>query len=412
MINKRQFIDIIIICYIVSIFLFSTNTALYTISNYVFAIFAFSALIHIGYYRNYKLSILGSTMLIPIVVFSIITIPFAINRGLASEIATTLISLYLLVLLIINCLKDRNREEVILIAFVIGGLFTAIQVIMQYGFNGIFIGLQSGTRIGSDLYQLNYLGRFSYWTSIIAFFYAYVERKQWLYIIFILSSFVCLGSGSRQAWISLLICMILILFSIKTGETKLRNIFTVFVLVGILFSIASSPVFNEVSERLISGINSMFNDSGLSSDKKRVEMIHFGFSIFISNPVTGIGLGNISEVTTGILNGYGYLHNNYVELLACGGLIGFICYYGIYVKLFKELNNTLKQSNDLKHLNMVKFSIILLVGQLSMDMFAVNYYSKQQYLLFAFCYLVVNRRISYQNRGKVNDDILNNNTSL
>lgn len=119
---------------------------------------------------------------------------------------------------------------------------------------------------------------------------------------------------------------------------------------------------------------------------KRLEMIKLGFELFLRNPIWGIGLDNVRKVVTGILSEYKYLHNTYIELLATGGIPGFACFYGIYYRIIKRINNirrTYGLSDDMK------IAMVLLTGQLILDIFVVSYYSKIQYILFAYVLILL-----------------------
>lgn len=60
------------------------------------------------------------------------------------------------------------------------------------------------------------------------------------------------------------------------------------------------------------------------SDSIRDNLIRGGMEIFYDHPILGIGFGGTSKVL-GM-----YAHNNFVEMLACGGFIGFTIYYSLY----------------------------------------------------------------------------------
>ena len=55
----------------------------------------------------------------------------------------------------------------------------------------------------------------------------------------------------------------------------------------------------------------------------------------------GIGMNNSWVYKYGM-----YLHNNYIELLADGGIIGFICYYIMYIHVLFLLTKNKDKYND------------------------------------------------------------------
>ena len=81
------------------------------------------------------------------------------------------------------------------------------------------------------------------------------------------------------------------------------------------------------------------------------------------------------------LNFNAYLHDNFVELLCGGGIIGFGLYYAMYVCLFSQLWKY-------RHVDRqrVAFFTLWLVLMLAMNYGMVTYYSKAQnfYLMIHF----------------------------
>ena len=87
-----------------------------------------------------------------------------------------------------------------------------------------------------------------------------------------------------------------------------------------------------------------------------------------------IGIANANIYTLANYNNDHYLHNNYIELLACGGLTGFIIYYSVWLYVFVTF---LKYR---KYRDMVyDICLVLLIIHLVMDYGSVSYYSKETY---------------------------------
>ena len=132
----------------------------------------------------------------------------------------------------------------------------------------------------------------------------------------------------------------------------------------------------------------------------RIQLMEIGISIFKAHPMLGVGMDNATEIVAPLFyKEYYYLHNNYVELLADGGVVGFVIYYSIYGYLIFILlrYRTLRD----RQFNMC---IVLLVTILLMDIGAVSYLMKCTYIfvmLFFFC-VEKTRRIS----ARSNKDII------
>ena len=111
-----------------------------------------------------------------------------------------------------------------------------------------------------------------------------------------------------------------------------------------------------------------------------------GLQLFRQSPLIGIGIGNANLYTQILFGNNHYLHNNYVELLACGGLIGFFLYYSIHLYILFFLWKYRKYRDK-------EFDIclVLLLINLIVDYGAVSYYDKGRYL---FLYLYWLKTIS------------------
>jgi len=62
----------------------------------------------------------------------------------------------------------------------------------------------------------------------------------------------------------------------------------------------------------------------------RMEMVELGWKIFLDNPLVGCGLGCPRVLCLKSFNIDCYLHNDFIEILAGGGLVGFLLYYSIF----------------------------------------------------------------------------------
>jgi len=119
---------------------------------------------------------------------------------------------------------------------------------------------------------------------------------------------------------------------------------------------------------------------GLSA-KARSDMIRFGWHYFLENPLGGIGIGNATAI-------YGsYLHNNYIELLCCGGIIGFVIYYSRYLFLLCSIIRNINICNNKKE--SIYPCFILLSILLILDYGRVTYYTKPSQIYFVLLFLQI-----------------------
>ena len=117
----------------------------------------------------------------------------------------------------------------------------------------------------------------------------------------------------------------------------------------------------------------------------RYRYIQSGLETFIANPIIGIGLNNSRFITMTVSGEYTYLHNNYVELLACTGIIGFSLYYYEFIYIFKNIFKYLKKEPFLK------LALILSILLFLMDFGVVSYCEIKESMYLLIIYILVDK---------------------
>ena len=130
------------------------------------------------------------------------------------------------------------------------------------------------------------------------------------------------------------------------------------------------------------------------STRERQQMIEEGLKQFHETPILGIGIGATSYITMQFLGRATYLHNNYVELLASGGLIGTLLYYVPILKVGVE--NWKNRKKSIAN----QFGFIIVVIIIINDFAAVQYFSKISYVLFAIVIASANVEASTRSKCK------------
>lgn len=206
-----------------------------------------------------------------------------------------------------------------------------------------------GSRIGGN--NTNTFGYIVSTGAILAFYFGYVKNKR-LFNLFIPLLFLSsVFSSSRKALASVIIgFFLLILFAINKKYRYLHILllilfsFSVLILLFYddnLYSIIGFR-FESMFGHLISRDTS--NDASLGL---RDYFIEFAKILFAQSPIYGQGFANFSVLlsTESQINAETYAHNNYWEILADLGIIGFIVYYWFYaVLLVKFIKNILSGS--------------------------------------------------------------------
>ena len=143
--------------------------------------------------------------------------------------------------------------------------------------------------------------------------------------------------------------------------------------------------FSGVKERMLTMINAALGNGKVDhSTIVRNKMKQLGLEWFFKYPIKGIGIANPHILAAKYLNFDAYLHDNFVELLCGGGIIGFCLYYSMYAYLFFELWRYRKVEPVC-----VTFFAMWLFLMFAMNYGMVTYYSKSEnyYMMINFFYV-------------------------
>ena len=134
------------------------------------------------------------------------------------------------------------------------------------------------------------------------------------------------------------------------------------------------PIFSTINRRFQSYLSGNLN----TSDETRNNMINFGIELFKERPILGYGLNNYRNYYyTGQ-----YSHNNFIELLVCLGIVGFVLVYVMYFSPIKViLKNWIQNSRQIN--NEHKMLLFLLIVNLVFGYGMVQIYDKNVWILLA-----------------------------
>jgi O-antigen ligase len=285
----------------------------------------------------------------------------------------------------------ENPVRSLLRAFMYSGYVLTCYTFIYSGMDVIMDVLYSSGRLGISFDNVNAVGMMCSVTIIIACYFAIYEKISLSFILVIPTLLVMLASGSRKALIMLVLGIVLLNFFKAVAEKRLYSmikfIFAIIVIMLILKATLSMTIFSGVYGRM-EGLIASFTGEGKvdHSTYLRKWFIEVGFNIFKENPIIGVGMGNAHIINAGITGRNTYLHNNFVELLADGGLIGFTLYYSIYAYILYMIVR--------KHLwveKEVQIIMAILLCRLVADYGMVSYYSKITYFYFMLFFIGIEK---------------------
>ena len=317
---------------------------------------------------------------------------WGIRSGAAIQKGVTIVEILICMSIIYMHYAKGNTIKPLVSSIMWAGYVVVIYAIVFYGLNTIKTIISAGERLDNSFSNINSIGMLASIAIIITIYrILFLTKKITIDNIFIVPCIVMVAaSGSRKALIMVVFGIFYIVIAKYSSKNILKNIFIWIVLGIILFFIfywaSTLPMFEGIIGRMES-LTNLLKGSGKYdySAWLRQQFIKIGMSQFYQHPVTGIGIGSSGSVLLNIMGEDTYFHNNYVELLACGGVIGTIVYYNIYYYLIKNLIKNRKNIKD-KYFSLCMILIILL---LFMDYANVTYFSKTQYFYFMMLFLEV-----------------------
>jgi len=281
----------------------------------------------------------------------------------------TMLQIFLVNYLIYEYLYFTNQEKKILSMIAIAGTLASLFVIIYYGGFNYFRLINTYYRMGQDIANTNDLGIFAAVACAISFYKFYSEKKRIYIVLFIICLVITGGSGSRSALIMALLPILAYSLSLIEPKKAIKVLASIIAFVLILYFISTRiSVFDYTISRLLN-VQSFFSGEGYvdRSVLSRQNMVEEGLEQFIKTPILGIGIANASI----FLSSHYYCHNNYVELLSTGGLVGFLVFYLRYIFPLGKLMPIVKKKNPT-----INFIVALILSFMVIEYFHVSYYEK------------------------------------
>lgn len=318
----------------------------------------------------------------------------------------------LLVLTTTYAIRIQNPTG-LLYALMIGALSLSGYMFLLYGVSGIINALgQTENRIGWLINNVNAVAN-SLVVGAVALFGTAIFYRKWIFLVLLIPVGICiLAAGSRTAVISLLVGVLAIaFFAIRSKENLSQAIlWAIGIFAGLLIVWVALRNLTATQQLIIRIENAIAVFTGRqavykeSSSQGRLDYIKLGWAYFLKSPIWGNGIGCAGYAIVEEFGRITYLHNNYIELLASGGIIGFFLYYAPYFSVFIKLCKRAFRQHDKDP--MVYIAFALLIAKLTSHMGTVMYYSKIEFLLLAFWIAVTYRPRGHgsiaDNLGEVN----------
>lgn len=215
-------------------------------------------------------------------------------------------------------------------------------------------------------------------SCIVALYFAIVEHRRKAFVPVVIFLAILLMGGSRKNIVSIpLIALIFSLFSGNAAKKLKMLAIVVALLVLGLYLLNTVPALSQIRtaiERMFSGLSGNKTTQVDASTEERMYLMNQGIKVWAEHPILGVGWHNYRFYNASGL----YAHNNYVEMLASLGIVGFLLYYAIFFRVAYLL------AVALLHKRVRKEDVLLLGYSLSvllMEIGSITLYFKERMIL-------------------------------
>lgn len=216
---------------------------------------------------------------------------------------------------------------------------------------------------------------------VVSFYFAlYCDEKRY-YVITVMDLFVILLTSSRKSLLAAVIGIVMLaLMKVKRRNVILRIFAVLGLVVALYYLIMSVPeLYRTIGVRFESMVKHLSGEGGDYSISLRQKFIENAQDMFFERPILGYGINNFVIQIGRRINISTYAHNNYYEILADLGIVGFAVFYGYY---FYLLANTVKAWRKTDS-SMAKMMLTLIAVIMICEYGLVSYYSV--YMQMALC---------------------------
>ena len=396
--NRKITIELILLAiYSAFVFMFDADESNVRLIYVAYGLLCFSLIFASQTFAFYR----ESKFFIFYLVFGVFSLLWAADLDTAFARVRAVFLLTVLLVLLTSYIVKIEKPIYLVIALVIGTVALSAYMFYLYGVSGILEALwEGGERLGSLINNVNAIGN-GLVVGMIALIGLSVFYKKWILLLLLIPLGICLlAAGSRTATISFLVgFFVLFSFKIKTENNSLKKfivfISVILIIIVVWLIVRTIPALQELVLR-IENVFAVFSGGEVvgkeSSAQTRMDYIELGWEQFLKSPIWGNGIGCAGYAIQEKYGHVTYLHNNYIEILASGGIIGFVLFYTPYIIILVTLIKKIFKDNEKKPILLI--ALALLITKLIGHMGTVMYYSKIEFLFLALLISVVNIKVS------------------
>ena len=298
---------------------------------------------------------------------------------------------------------EEKSVKPLIKAVVFASYIVAVYTVLFYGFDTIMAATDD-IRLQNEYANVNSIALFLSMGLICEIYLLLFDGFSIRSVFSILSVVIIAAIQSRKALVFVIAgVFLLILLKNRDNQSLLtRIVFVGLIIMGLIigfYVLMQLPIFSAMTSRMNDLTRMLFGGGGKvdTSVQMRNKLVTYGLSWWLNHPLLGYGIAAPHVLARQQLRFDAYLHNNYVELLCGGGIIGFSFYYSMFAYLIVNLFKMKKTNYSGFALGTIMIILILL-----MSFGKVSYYSKTDTFELMTIFLIVS--IDNRNsREKEND---------
>ena len=286
-----------------------------------------------------------------------------------------------------NLVKDVQSFRLFTLAFALGSFMLGAYCVLN---PNLLLTVNGRVTLGED-FNANTLGVILMFGSWFVIFTMNgdktgIVRISITFALLLLLLYVIILSASRKAvfgYAFFVLAWFVQMFIGGSAKTKkiIRIVgMPLLVVLGIYIYQRFSDSFIDASEILFKRMDTV--EEGMSD---RESIIKESWSVFLDNPIIGVGLDNNRFHTAMKL----YAHNSYFELLACTGIIGAFIFFSLYYKMLAYLFRHLKRINQFIQQPLVYYTSTLIVVYLFIGYGQIHMYNQNLMFILYFIFALI-----------------------
>lgn len=325
--------------------------------------------------------------------YSLISSLWAERSTDSITVGKTLFEITVMVYILYTCYFENPKNTNDLLRCIKwSGYIISLYSIFFYGLDFLIIAAANETRLENTYANVNTIGMLSSICIVIQVDEFICEKRwKWEALLCLPSIFIVALTHSRKALLLLILgtflCFLLHNLDSKNILKTIGKISAIVLVALVLLNVvALMPIFAGTFDRMNALFGSIFGDGGGadSSVLIRDRMIEVGWEQFLKTPLLGMGMANPHILSNMYLGKDAYLHNNFIELLAGGGIVGLSIYYSMYAYLLTMFWKLRRYKNE-EYVICLVMTVVLLI----LDYGMVSYYQKIRYVYLLVMFLEI-----------------------